>query len=201
MKSIFAGRAHKYEKRLSYPIVSAYMKNRDKHIRNFLSRGKGSLLDLGCGTGYYLNGAAKDFSKITAVDSSSQMLKIFSKNNSPAKISIFRADAMKFSSRKKFDNVICIGLLNYFSEKAAQRLIEKIYFFAKIGGRILLAAPSSERLSGHAYKAIWRARGTKINLCSKRFLLEKMRAAGFKKIKIKNAKDFPTFHIILEASK
>ena len=176
------------------------MKNRDKHIRNFLSRGNGSLLDLGCGTGYYLN-AGKNFSKITAVDSSSQMLKIFSKNNSSTKISAFRADAMKFSSRKEFDNVICIGLLNYFSEKAAQRLIKKIYFLTKTGGRILLAAPSSERLSGHAYKAIWRARGTKINLYSKEFLLEKMREAGFRKVKVKNSKDFPTFHIILEARK
>ncbi len=200
MKSVFSS-PHRYEKRLNYPIVSAYMKNRDKHIRNFLSGGKGSLLDLGCGTGYYLNGSVRNFSKITAVDSSRQMLNIFFKNNISTKISVFRADALRFSTGKKFDNVICIGLLNYFSEKAAQKLIEKIYFFAKTGGKVLLTAPYSERLSGHAYKAIWRARGTKINLYSKNFLLEKMRAAGFKKIKIKNAKDFPTFHIILEASK
>jgi len=200
MKSVFPS-PHRYEKRLSYPIVSAYMKNRDRHIRNFLSRGNGSLLDLGCGTGYYLNGSSENFSKILAVDSSSQMLKIFSKNNSSKKISALRANALKISARKEFDNVICIGLLNYFSEKDAQKLIEKIYSLAKTGGRVLLAAPSSEKLSGHAYKAIWRAHGTKINLYSKKFLLEKMRATGFKKIKIKNAKDFPTFHIILEASK
>ncbi len=201
MKALFTKKARRYEKRLKYPIVSAYIENRDRHIRNFLKSRSGSLLDLGCGTGYYLNGFAKGFSSITAVDSSREMLGIFSENNSSRKIKLVQEDALDFSSNKRFDNVICIGLLNYFSETGAERLIAKIHSLLKKGGCVLLAAPSSERLSGHANKILWAARGTKINLYSKKFLMEKMAAAGFRKIKIKNAEDFPTFHIILEARK
>ncbi len=201
MKSIFASRAHRYEKRLSYPIVSAYMKNRDRHIGNFLSKGNGNLLDLGCGTGYYLKGFLRKFSSVIAVDSSKEMLEIFLENNREKEVHLVRADARRFSAKEKFSRIICIGLLNYISYNEAEKLIGKLYRLLKDGGSILLTAPSSNRVSGHAYSLVWATRGVKINLYSKKFLLEKMRAAGFKKIKIKNAKDFPTFHIILEASK
>ncbi len=201
MKNLFTKKAHRYEKRLKLPVVSIFIENRDRHIRNFLSEGKGSLLDLGAGTGYYLNGFAKNFSSITAVDSSAEMLEIFSKNNSGAKIKTAREDAIKFSTAKKFDNVLCIGLLNYLPNKDMEKIIGKIFKLTKKGGRLLITAPSSERLSGRANKILWAARGVRINLYSEKFLRENLEKAGFKNIEVKNAKDFLTFHIILEAAK
>ena len=198
---IFAERAHRYENRLKYPIVSLFMENRDKHIRNFLRSGSGALLDLGAGTGYYLNGFAKNFSSINAIDSSKEMLNIFKNNNRGKKFIAIKSDALKFSASKKFDRILCIGLLNYLGKTDAAHLVRKIYSLLKNGGKVLLSAPDEQKVSGRAYKQIWKARGVKINLYSKKFLLEKMRAAGFRNIHVRNEKDFTTFHIILEAGK
>lgn len=200
MKTLFNRDADRYEKRLKYPVVSAFIENRDKHTKNFLVNSEGTLLDLGAGTGYYLKDFVKNFSRITAVDSSREMLKIFLKNNHSSKISLVCKDVKSFSSKKKFDTIIVIGLLNYLSVNNAIKLIKKLHSLLNRNGKILIAAPT-DNFFGHIYKSIWSAKGVSITLYPKDFLINVMKATGFHGVQTKNSKDLMTFHVILEARK
>ena len=201
-ETLWTENAAGYERRLRWPIVSLYIQNKDRHVKNFLSCCKGDLLDLGSGSGYYLKGLLRNFENITAVDSSDEMLELFKKNNGKnGNIKLINSDVRKFSSKSKFDSVLCIGLLNYLNEKETESLVSKVNGLMKKGGKILISAPTFDRPSGHLYRLMWGIAGVKINLYGNSSLMKKMKSAGFIKIKVRNSDDLLSFHVILEARK
>jgi len=87
-----------------------------------------SIIDLGCGSGLIANMIASKYkkTKITAVDfcDSVDYAKSFSKNNNIHNISFIKKDILELSESKKFDVVMCFGVLHHIPKFL--KAIEKI---------------------------------------------------------------------------
>ena len=79
-----------------------------------------TVIDLGCGSGLITNIIATKYkkAKITAVDfcDSIDYAKKFSKDNDIQNISYIKKDILKLSDSKKYDVVMCVGVLHHIPE-------------------------------------------------------------------------------------
>ena len=88
-------------------------------ILSLLSDGKEckSVIDIGCGTGAYIPALAEKFEKVTALDSSEEMLKCCKETVAEAgyrNVSFLAADYMTFAAEHKFDVVVaCLNPATY----------------------------------------------------------------------------------------
>lgn len=87
-----------------------------------------SIIDLGCGSGLITNIIASKYkkSKITAVDfcDSIKYARRFSKDNNIQNISYIKKDILKLSESKKYDVVMCVGVLHHIPKFS--KAVEKI---------------------------------------------------------------------------
>ncbi|MFA4889939.1 MAG: class I SAM-dependent methyltransferase, partial [Candidatus Omnitrophota bacterium] len=98
---------------------------------------KARILDIGCGTGYYLNLISEKGFECLGIDHSESMLRQ-SRSIYPG-LNVQLGDARKLSFKDdSFDAVISIETLRYFSNRDS--LIREIYRVTKPGGKIFVTA-------------------------------------------------------------
>ena len=100
---------------------------------------KGSeVLDVACGTGVlfndYLN---RDVKSITAIDISSEMVKIAKEKFKDERIDIILGDGEEYDFEKKFDAIVIYNAFPHFTDP--DRLIKRLSSFLKPGGRLTIA--------------------------------------------------------------
>jgi len=103
------------------------------------------VLDVGCGTGRLTNGLARKGASVHGIDFSKKQLEIAEE----AKVedaSFQLVDARKYSTRKKYDRVICMyDVVGSFpDEKDNLRILKKIYKNLKPGGIAVLSVMNME---------------------------------------------------------
>jgi ubiquinone/menaquinone biosynthesis C-methylase UbiE len=112
---------------------------RVKMLTEFIKPGS-TLLELGCGTGYFTKEIAKTGAKIVAIDISPELLMIAKNNVRDADISFLEENAynMTFESNR-FDYVLGSSVLHHLD---IEKAISEIYRVLKEGGIIAFTEPN-----------------------------------------------------------
>ena len=116
-------------------IHNIYLRAIDQHLQDHTD-----ILDVGCGTGLVSNLFASRYnSNFTAVDFSDSIeyAQQFAVSNNINNVKWIRQDFTKFKSEKKYDTIICCGVLHHIPEY--KKALEKIKYLLKPGGKLLLA--------------------------------------------------------------
>ncbi|MDR0549059.1 MAG: class I SAM-dependent methyltransferase [Deltaproteobacteria bacterium] len=138
--------------------------------------GFGSLLEVGCGTGYLLSSVAKAFPQadLYASDVFIEALNFTAKKfQGRAKSPILmRLDARDIPYREEFDAIVALDVLEHIEEDS---LVIKNFFAAtKKGGGLIVTVPQHQRLWGKADEDAGHVRRYEIS-----DLREKIKAAGY----------------------
>jgi ubiquinone/menaquinone biosynthesis C-methylase UbiE len=151
--------------------------------------GGGHILDVGCGTGYFLNLMRKRRFNCTGIDISENMLLEARKNFSDLPVQLADARKLPFKDNS-FDAVISIETLRYFSKRDS--LVKEIYRVTKPGGKIFItAAPLFSVNSYGLFNTICRLFNLKLFVsCFQSFetansLKKHLIKSGFKDVSIK----------------
>jgi ubiquinone/menaquinone biosynthesis C-methylase UbiE len=105
--------AKTYDKR----YATNYLVNIENNLKNIIStKSCKKILEVGCGTGRWINALKNNHLKVFGLDYSLEMLKI-SKTNG-ANLKVVNADAVKIPFKKNiFDLIFCINAFHHFSDK------------------------------------------------------------------------------------
>ncbi len=118
---------------------SYIFRNRKKIVLDFLSKKRGSFLDIATGSGEITSDIIKnnDFNQIVLIDISEKMLnKMKLKVKKFKKIKFINNDFSKIKFAKKFDYIACLGIIAHFNDnKVFFSTLRKI---SKKGSTILL---------------------------------------------------------------
>lgn len=107
-----------------------------------IQKGK-KLLDIGCGTGYFLKASSKAGLKTFGIDISEEAIKLAKKNSPDSRISIGEGENLPFSSQS-FDYVTCLGSLEHFLD--LERGLAEMVRVAKLGAEFLIIVPNKNYL-------------------------------------------------------
>ena len=115
--------------------------NKEKDIVQQLIRDlnrSGTVLDLGCGIGYWSMYFAQSFRKVIAVESSKPLFDSLKQKCSPySNIKVVQADVMTFAAEDRYNLIFLGGMLMYLNESDLKALLKKAISFLEPGGIIL----------------------------------------------------------------
>lgn len=136
MKSVFDNIARKYDTIFSAHVRNHYLEKRLNFIRKHL-KNKRKILDVGCGTGLFLERLTRYGFEGWGIDNSIEMVRI-ANNRNPDKI--FCADSVSIPfSDESFDGVICIATLHHINDFSEFKIaIEEMIRVLKDHGYILI---------------------------------------------------------------
>jgi SAM-dependent methyltransferase len=128
--------AHVYDETLPRHVVDHYREKRLAFIGRLLARG--SILDVGCGTGALARSLERTGYRVVGVDASAGMLKVFRGEGGHA-LAEALSDALPFRSGS-FDLVITVATLHHVSapEVVRRTLAEMVRVARPRGGQILV---------------------------------------------------------------
>jgi len=137
---------HIYEKwSYFYFPISFLIFFRNIISRYSIRRGE-SLLDIGCGEGYFSNILSKLGLEVTGVDISKTGINIAKKRYGD-KITWIIGDALELKFQEKFDIILCAGfspfsLISDLSSSKAKSIRDKLFSYLKKGGLFIFYYPS-----------------------------------------------------------
>ncbi len=111
--------AQYYERKLNLPIIRSIRRGESTRIYasfNELIRSDDTVLEIGCGTGYYTRDLIKRAKRVIALDDSESMLNIIRNRLSAeevARMAFVRSEATRFTPEEPIDVVVHIGVLDY----------------------------------------------------------------------------------------
>ena len=112
----------------------------EKQIKNYLPNVRNKeILDFGCGTGRYSIPLAKKGANVTAIDLTKKMLNVANKKSRKEKLKInfSQEDITKYSSKKKFDLIISMLVLDHI--KNLKNIVKVIDKSSKIGTEVIIS--------------------------------------------------------------
>jgi ubiquinone/menaquinone biosynthesis C-methylase UbiE len=165
--------------------------NRRKIVLDFFNKKRGSFLDIATGTGEITFDIIKknNFNQIVLIDISEKMLnKMKLKTKKSKKIRFINQDFSKVKFTKKFDYIVCLGIIAHFNDN-------KIFFstlrkFSKKGSTILLQSsllnfPTNRINKIFFSKRYFKKYNYKINYITEKKLNELFKEYGFDVITVK----------------
>jgi ubiquinone/menaquinone biosynthesis C-methylase UbiE len=187
-------------------IAFAYGRKRlETYLYPSLEAGGKDVLDVGCGTGHYINELRRRGLGVSGVDGSAEMLKHARANNPGADIRQARVQELPFPD-ESFDSVICIEVLRYLPNPV--HCIREMARVLKPGGICLATAVPRLNLNGSwllnridAILFIPSLNHLRQNFTSSRELRKQFTAAGFYNPDIRGVYFGPTSWIMRFAPK
>lgn len=147
-----------YSQKIDYDKISETYNRRYEHnrlskvieeLKKTVSVDKNSsLLDVGCGTAYWLDQFSNDTSNLFGIDLSFGMLQKAAQRNKHLKLVQATAELLPFK-QKSFDTIICINALHFFN---AYKFINDCSILLKPHGKIVLVV-----LDLHNHESYWYA--------------------------------------------
>jgi len=141
-----------------------------KHLTQDLNH-DGTVLDLGCGIGYWARYFAKSFRKVIAIESSQPLYDALKKMCLPhPNVRTINGDVMTFEPEERYDMVFLGGMLMYLNEDDVNILLQKIMPSLQPGGIVLCRETTVRKgvvtRSGE-YQAVYRSIQTYENIFRK----------------------------------
>ena len=128
-----------------------------KHLKN-----NDIVLEIGAGTGYYSLNIAKQVRKLTAIEPSKEMINIMKKkidDENIKNIEIIEDGFLQYKTTKKFDKVICCGVLDFIDKP--KEFIEKCLSMTKTNGTVIFTIPNKSLFYG-IYEISFRLQNSKV---------------------------------------
>jgi precorrin-6B methylase 2 len=114
--------AESYEKKLNLPVVRSFRRAEERKLTTLFDvmvRPDDTILEIGCGTGYYTRDLVKRASKVIALDDSDTMLRIV-RDRLPeehrSKVEFVRSEGSQYAPDVPVDIVMHIGVMDYVKE-------------------------------------------------------------------------------------
>lgn len=146
---------------ITYRGILGAMRKREKEcVMQMLSPQLGeTVLDAGCGSGFYSIPIKKCGAEVLGVDASPKMVEVAIKSGIEAEV----YDLQTLNLGRKFDKIVCAGVLEFCDEP--QRVIENLKNHLNEHGFIVFLIPSFS-LAGLAYKLYHLFHGIHVTLFS-----------------------------------
>jgi SAM-dependent methyltransferase len=116
-----------------------------------------SILDVGCGAGFYARELSKRGARVIGLDSSPRMAEEFERQGLVCE----RTDFLSFSSPAPFDKLLLAGSAEFMSDP--RLIMEKVRALLPVGGRAVVLAPP-RNVFGALYCAWHRLAGSRAYL-------------------------------------
>jgi len=130
-----------------FDIAFAYSRKRlEAYLYHSLEAGGSHVLDVGCGSGYYMAELRRKGFEVSGVDGSAAMLAHARANNPDADIRQARVHELPYSDAS-FDSIICIEVLRYLPDPLP--CIREMARVLKPGGLCLVTAIPRMNLNGY----------------------------------------------------
>ncbi|MBN1971017.1 MAG: methyltransferase domain-containing protein [Candidatus Delongbacteria bacterium] len=168
-------------------------------LPNIKNRNTLDVLEIGCGSGansQYL----KPYRSFHGVDFSCELIEFAKRNYSDDKTSFESSDLKNFSSEKKYDIILCIGVIHHLDE--IKLVLDNVKLYLKNDGIFLILEPSSSnfiiQFSRYFRKKVDRTYSDQQIYFSRKELSEILNNSHFNLVKIKNQGYFtPPFAQVL----
>jgi len=114
--------AASYEKKINLPIVRSFRRAEERKLRQVFDamiRPEDTVLEIGCGTGYYTRELVKRARHVIALDDSELMLRLVRERLSEAdraKMAFVHSEGTGYLPPEPLDIVVHIGVLDYVKE-------------------------------------------------------------------------------------
>lgn len=132
------------------------------------------ILELGCGNGWYLEQLLS--MGPSAYVGCDRHPRVQLPESTHTEVSVFSADIGRLKLERRFDRVLCAGLLEFLPEP--EQLLSALPGLLKPGGRAVLVYPE-EGLAGTVYRLFHRRNGYEIRLFRSLEVIELLRLQGF----------------------
>ena len=178
IKYYFDFKSSSYEKKSHSFPWNIIRKQEKKIILSFIGRIKNlSVVDIGCGSGFYTKIIFKNEPReLYAIDNSTKMLSYIKEK----KIIKINQNIENLKLNKKFDKLICAGLLEFTSYPT--KALINIRKIAKKNSVLVLLCPKSNFL-GKIYKKFHQRNQIKINLFSQKEIIKMTQKSKWKLLK------------------
>jgi SAM-dependent methyltransferase len=157
--------AHSYDNRLRLPFIRSIRAAENSVISKVFHERVhplDSVLEIGAGTGYYTLKFARGAGRLTAVDSSAEMVKHLKREVQKGgfdNVKVVAADFLKYSDDMTYDWVMALGVLEYQQNPSA--FLGRMIAFSHKWVLVTFPTPG---VWGKIYRAASRLKGVRINL-------------------------------------
>ncbi len=172
VKDYFEDNARAYDQKRSEGFLGWLRNNERKAMLAYLDFQKhDTVLDAGCGEGYYAQLAKQHGAKPFGIDVAPAMIARLQAKGIPGKA----CDLASFALKKKFDKIVCAGVLEFTPHPGI--IIKQLAKHLKPNGTlvILYSRPS---LGTYAYVTLHRMHGLKLKVISYSNLQNLLKQAG-----------------------
>ena len=142
-----------------------------------------SILDVGCGQGFYSDLITRRGGTVYGVDISQNMIKEYTRKGFAGKV----IDIVKTPIKEKYDKVLCAGALEFTSDP--NKALENISNSLKFNSLFILLFPRLT-FAGIAYKAYHLTHGIRITLFSDKLILRLLEQNNMETLQFERATCF-----------
>lgn len=146
-------------------------KNKDRVLLKLIK--KGTVLDVGAGTGSFSIKLNKMGFDVTYIDTSKKYFEIAKQRAGGSKIKFICGDFLKYHFKNKFDNIVISGFIEHIEDDV--NLLDGIYKLLNPGGRVILLTSAYPSLYSNFDKSVGHYRRY-----TKKELKSKVESVGFK---------------------
>lgn len=132
---------------LEYDFMETVYNNNDFFISE-MPACRGSILDVGCGSGIMAFELSRYFKKVIGIDISEEMLSIARKKRNAQNISYLNVNASSLDLKEKFDFIVSRNTFHHIED--ILETLEKMKTLLNPGGKIAIIDVVSEKQTPHA---------------------------------------------------